>query len=160
MKKIIVTLCLIVAGTTGCKQNLDVWKIEYPAELEYQVSLFKQHAPPRQRARELTIVLTGHGIRTQDGMLCAGLSSKKDQKIYLDTTSTHWMFTRTALVLHELGHYVLDRKHNQRSFYHTSKPDLRIPESVMTTEPELKEEYIRDNQVIEDYYLNELFYGG
>ena len=160
MKKVFVTLCLIVAGTTGCKQNLDNWKIEYPAELEYQVSLFKQHAPPKQRAMELTIVLTGHGLTTQDGILSAGLSSKKDKRIYLDTTTTHWIHTRTAFVLHELGHYVLDRNHNQRSFYHPSNPELRIPESVMTILPEVKEEYIRDNQVLEDYYLNELFHGG
>ena len=69
------------------------------------------------------------------------------------------MYTRTGLVLHELGHYVLNRQHNQQTFYHDSNPELKIPESVMTILPDLKEEYIRGNASLEEYYLQELFYG-
>jgi hypothetical protein len=159
MGKTIVLLSLLVIGIAGCKQKLDAWKIEYPAELEYQISLFKEHAPSGLRAREVTIVLTGPGVRSKDGVLCAGLSSPRNKRIYLDTTSMHWIKTRTALVLHELGHYVLDRKHNQTFFYHPSNSVLEIPESVMIPQPYLKEEYIRENQVLQDYYLNELFNG-
>lgn len=161
MKKTIVYLSLLVTGIAGCKQELDAWKIEYPAELEYQISLFKEHAPSGLRAREVTIVLTGPGIRTKDGVLCAGLSSPRKKRIYLDTTSMHWINTKTALVLHELGHYVLNRKHNQTLFYHPSNSALKIPETVMISQPYpyLKEEDIRENQVLQDYYLNELFNG-
>lgn len=158
MKRSILFTLMVLIGAS-CGQKLDNWNITYPAELEMQVQLFKEHAPSHVRSRELTIVLTGHGLRSKNGLLCAGLSCPKEKTIYLDTTSTHWMFCKTAFTLHELGHYVLDRKHIERTFYHPSNPELLIPESVMTINPLIKEEMIVDNLKLQNYYLNELFNG-
>ena len=150
---------LISCSISGCKEQLDYWQLNYPAEVEYQVELFKQYAPPNIKAKKLTIVLTGHGLRSRDGLLCAGLSSERDRKIYLDTTSSHWLNAKTALVLHELGHYVLDREHNNQNFTHRSNPGQPIPVSVMTTTHNVREGLIIENIVLQQYYLNELFYG-
>ena len=73
---------------------------------------------PLKIIKPLTIKLTGHGLRSKDGILCAGLSSPKKKTIYLDTTSSHWIKSKTSLTIHELGHYVLDRHHNERIFVH------------------------------------------
>lgn len=141
----------------GCKQRLDYWNINYPAEVEYQIDLFKQYAPDKVRAKKLTIVLTGQGIRNADGTLCAGLASPKDRKIYLDTTSYYWKNAKTTLVLHELGHYVLDRRHHNNYFVHPAIPELELPVSVMNIEPDIKEEWMTDKIDLQHYYLNELF---
>ena len=66
---------------------------------------------------------------------------------------------RTALVLHELGHYVLERKHKEKFFVHPSIEELILPESVMTTQPEPMDEHLNSNLELRDYYLNELFNG-
>ena len=152
-------IILLTCLASSCKDRLDAWQINYPPGLEDQVKLFKEYAPPGTRARKLTIVLTGHGLRSEDGILCAGLSSPKNRKIYLDTTSSHWIHAKTALTLHELGHYVIGRRHNDRKFYHFSNPELRIPESVMTVQPDVDEDLICNNIELQNYYLNELFNG-
>ena len=102
-----ITLLLLFCG---CKSDIDNWDITYPTELEDIVNLFKEHAPEGIKVSKVKIVLTGNGIYDSSGTLCAGLSVPKENTIYLDTTSTHWKESRTALVWHELGHYVLERK--------------------------------------------------
>ena len=136
---------------------MDTWNITYPAELEEEIMLFKEHAPPGLKAKPLTIVLTGHGLRSEDGNLCAGISSPKRKAIYLDTTSTHWIESKTSLTWHELGHYVLDRRHDERFFIHPLFPEITIPESVMTIEPEPTDQLLDEKPFLQEYYLNELF---
>ena len=60
---------------------MDNWNITYPAELEEAVNLFKESAPQDLKARRVTIVLTGHGIKDSKGNLSAGLSKPKERKI-------------------------------------------------------------------------------
>lgn len=158
MKIICIGIAIMVI-MSGCKKNMDNWDINYPSELEYEVKLFKENAPKGLKAGRLSIILTGHGLSDIHGSLCAGLSKPKEHTIYLDTTSSHWAKSKTALVLHELGHYVLDRDHKEKFFVHQSLQNLIIPESVMTTQPEPEDETLDGNSEIVDYYLNELFNG-
>lgn len=153
-----VILFLTTLSTFACKQDIDNWRITYPPELETQIELFEEYAPPDLKAKKLTIVLTGNGIKDHHGSLCAGLSMPRKKKIYLDTTSEHWMKCKTALVLHELGHYVLEREHDDRWLPYEIFGQS-IPWSVMTIEPVVKESYMVDNEIYRDYYMNELFNG-
>jgi hypothetical protein len=112
----------------------------------------------------LTIILTDHGIRDHHGALCAGLSMPKEKMIYLDTTSTHWKEAKTALTLHELGHYVLERHHDSQYIEHPlydthASYKFHIPRSIMTILPKVKEAYLLDDPFLRDYYMNELFNG-
>lgn len=101
---------LILSAFCSCqKYDLEHWPVSYPPEVEYQMSLFIDNAPQGLEVKPLTIKLTKDLYLR--GTKVAGLCSHKDNTIYLDTTSTMWGQSRTALVLHELGHYALRRKH-------------------------------------------------
>lgn len=154
----LVILLVTAIFIQACKQEIANWRINYPPELETQVKLFKEYAPPDLKVRKLTIVLTGNAIKNSNGLFCAGLSAPREKKIYLDTTSTHWLEYKTALLMHELGHYVLDRDHFNE--FHTELLGVpTIPKSVMIIRPEVKEEYFMDRLDLRDYYMNELFNG-
>ena len=151
MKLGVIALFLLPACHT---YNLDEWPISYPPEVEEPVNLFLDYAPDWVEAKPLTIVLTGE-LRSNGRQVC-GLASHKKKKIFLDTTSHAWKYSRNTLVLHELGHYVLKREHTQdtTTLFETWKG---FPVSLMHYQASKPSDWnLRRNELL-DYYLEELF---
>lgn len=63
-------------------------------------------------------------------------------------------FSRTGLIFHELGHCVLDRDHDYRTFYfHGSTINDFVPKSLMYPFNFYSERFLE----LKDYYFSELF---
>lgn len=140
---------------TSCKKyTLDYWPVVYPPEVEYQINLFLDYAPPGIKTKPLTIILTDKIYYKGNRVL--GLTSISDKTIYLDTTSMSWKYSRTTLVLHELGHYVLNRDHLNDT---TTILDTwhGYPASFMYFETGKPSDWNLKRTDLLDYYMEELF---
>lgn len=139
----------------SCKKyELDEWPINYPKEVEKEVNLFIDNAPDWVVAKPLNIVLTNN-IKS-GGIIVCGLSSHDKKAIYLDTTSYSWKNSRTTLVLHELGHYVLNREHKSdtTTIFETWKG---FPVSLMHPKTSKPTNWNLRREDLLNYYLHELF---
>jgi hypothetical protein len=140
----------------SCKRyELDQWPLSYPKEVEEQVLLFIDYAPNWVKAKPLTIKLTDD-IRGKGKDVC-GLSSRDNKTIYIDTTSVSWESARTSLIMHELGHYVLDRGHlsDTTTLFDTWK---NFPVSFMHPYVGKPSDWNLKREELLEYYMNELFY--
>lgn len=159
MKTRLTILILTLFFASSCFNSLiksPKWDVTYPEEIEPQVKLFIENAPDNVRSPKLTIVLMGN-LPLQKGKTVAGYTSKKENTIYLDTLSSQWAQSRYAFVLHELGHFVLKRDHND-NLTTVLNVYLDYPESIMnsfTPEP-YDEELLRNDRLME-FYMDELF---
>jgi hypothetical protein len=168
----ILQIILVSILFISCKQDLDQWVINYPPEAEEAINLFKDYAPPGLKVKKLTIVLTDNLYRK--GRKVNGYSSRPLKKIFLDTATNAWKHARIRLILHELGHQVLKREHEEgdvsRDWYNIEEfykligaegieiPKMYFPKSLMNQAEYYPLDIMMKNQpVIFDYYMEELF---
>lgn len=154
-----IILLLILLLSSSCERKLDYWWISYPPEVHEQIELFKEYAPDGTKSMKLTILLTGEIWR--NGVRAAGISSPTTQTIKLDTTSLMWKLSKTSLVLHELGHFVLFRVHTdgllKEDIFGTKFSSKGFPVSLMNSYLLNPREYHWESPDMKEYYMNELF---
>jgi hypothetical protein len=139
----------------SCKKyDLDYWPVTYPKDVEEQMNLFMDYAPAGIKTKPLTIKLTNELF--VDGKKVSGICSKKKKTIYLDTTSVLWHSSRTRLVMHELGHFVLRRDHlnDTTTIFNTWQG---FPVSFMILDSARPSDWNLQRVDLLDYYMQELF---
>jgi hypothetical protein len=151
--KLIILFGLFILSS--CKKyDLENWPVSYPKEVEEQMKLFLDYAPPGLRTKPLTIKLTSELF--VDGKKVSGICSYRKNIIYLDTASVLWHSARTRLVMHELGHFVLRREHlnDTTTIFGIWQG---FPVSFMMLDCSHPSDWNLKRVDLLDYYMNELF---
>jgi hypothetical protein len=101
-------LTIIILVQFSCKTELDIGSIKHPKEIREEIVLFLSYAPENFKIKPIEIVLTAN-LHNRKGVQVSGLYIHRKRKVYLDTTSYYYRNMRIALIMHELGHAILDR---------------------------------------------------
>ena len=143
---------LVLFFLSSCiRYNVETWPCACDG-VEKEVASFVSGAHPGfNNYKNVEIRLVDY-IGMDNGNRIAGLTKYSERLILLDTTTRKWQYDREALVWHELGHYILNREHNDNI---TWVGEHYIPESVMAYK-----QYIllaQQPEYIQEYYLHELW---
>ena len=138
-------------------QDLINWHVTCPPELDKNVHYFVDYATKIDKnikAKPLTIEFKSNIYH--DGTQVMGLTSHRKHTIYLDSTHADYKSLSTALLMHELGHYVLDRRHtyDKIDLYDTCLP---YPTSFMHYEMYKPSNYDLREYNLKEFYMSELF---
>ncbi len=152
---IAITASIILIGS--CKKDREP-EYSVPAELESYITLFEQEAATRGIDMNIDDLVVAYGQELEDnGTEAAGLCHYETKSmapfIELDTTSFNWEaheYSREALVFHELGHCILERRSHNNALL-SNKNYKSIMKA--TGEPS----YAGFNYFKRAYYLDELF---
>lgn len=150
MRNILIPLLIVVL--LGCQDtfNDNDWTCDCEG-VEVEVQQFVNAAPDWVNWKPLRIELVDT-IISNNPRAVVGLTIHADGLILLDTTSGKWILDRQALVWHELGHYLLNREHDNEMI---EVDGQSIPKSVMHYNQWILID--RQPQSLKDYYLDELF---
>lgn len=144
MKYLILLSILIL----GCQEK-DLTVSIIPEEIQQHYDAFYSEGRKRGlrlRERPVEIILV-------DNYDVAGRASRRKQWIKIRTSVTQYGHERNAInleyvVFHELGHYVLNRDHNNDTLQNGQLASMMYENKVAYT---VNKEHLRD------YYLDELF---
>ncbi|MDX1906930.1 MAG: hypothetical protein SF053_07825 [Bacteroidia bacterium] len=147
---------LAVSGLQACKRD-DPKVYEVPSIIEPYIELFEEEAAKRGQ----TLTIDNLKVEFATDLLggdAAGLctfasASSPTPHIRLDTTSFNWqnnLYHREILVLHELGHCILNRQHRDDFL-----PNGNIASIMRATGEQVYGGSL--NAFKRDYYLDELF---
>ena len=108
LKKPTIPLIAIILILASCKIDLNMNSIKHPDEIREEIILFLSYAPENIKIKPIEIILTTN-LQDRKGTQVSGLYIHRQHEVYLDTTSYYYRNMRIALIMHELGHAILDR---------------------------------------------------
>ena len=149
-------IALLFLVQFSCKTELDIGSIKHPEEIREEINLFLNNAPENVKIKPVEIILTAN-LYNRKGVQVSGLYVKRKHEVYLDTTSYYYRNMRIALIMHELGHAILDRdestaaREKDDSWYPYTKSFMNLksatPGDILLIE----------KQALLDNLMNELF---
>ncbi len=156
MNRRLILLTLMILVLFSCKTELDIGSIKHPEEIRGEIVLFLSYAPENIKIKPIEIILTAN-LHNKKGIQVSGLYIHRKHEVHLDTTSYYYRNMRIALIMHELGHAILDRDEETAV---REKDDPWYPYTISFMN--LKSATPRDILLIEeqellDKLMNELF---
>lgn len=148
-------LIVLLLGLAGCSDDESPNPIIIDPQVQGLVDSFVEEAEKRQVDIDLTGLLVEFldEISFPDGQTACGLAVETSPNAHIRMAQNCWdgftEYEKEILMLHELGHALLFRAHDDREFENGS--DM----SMMNSDPySIYGEYTQDRR---DYYLDELF---
>lgn len=153
---------IIVAILTSCSacekdepivpNNFDESRV--PVEVQTEVKTFLKEGNDRGVYTDINdirkIILVNGGL-TNNGKVSAGLYAHDSKTLYIDTSSSLYKNKKEAMIFHELGHALLDRRHKDGGWFQGL-----TPYSLMNGTGNLPN-YTGQFSDHRKYYIDELF---